>query len=801
MPPPSDIWTYNPAQMPADELMATLVGRDELLAELLEHCRQALDSATPPEHPLLYGPRGVGKSTVLRALRCRIAEDEELRRRLIPIAFSEEENGVAGVHPFLARVVQLAGTAEGWPPADYRRLPSAELLAALKAHAGSGRAYLLLPENFGDLLDRVLNHEKPELSELFVGLFADPCFLFVATAIAPLRPPKARKGELFRRIAARFAARELPGLPLLAREVIARRARWDGREALLEDPRVADQIRAVAALSGGNPRYLVELYGGLGREGVADIEESFMRFLNRCTAAQQGLLAQLSGGASATLEALARQRGQSTVKELVDAVATPDETEEEVAKRVRNDMAELLAAGFVVERGRDGRDKIYAVHPPVFQLWYEMRYLDKAHQRLWLLKFFETWHVSGGAAHQHLDSLRQTYGNCRSAHDPARMRDAFGDILFYSHLLPEDDVDEALGDDCRQLLDEGRWQEASEACREARERAMANGEPTRAAGFVLHEAFCLQHGGRFQESLDVLNRVADLVPDLPKAQVPYHLALADTADDLGDTATMRAELELAEAALAGCSDGRARQRLVAGRARLRGHYSLAVGDARKAIGYYEQALAISRETGDRRGEGNHLGNLGNAYADLGDARTAIGYYEQALAISRETGDRCGEGLWLGNLGIAYSDLGDVRKAIGYYEQALAVSRETGDRRGEGLSLGNLGNACRALGDARKAIGYHEQALAIARETGDRRGEGSDLGNLGNAYYDLGDARKAIGHHEQALAIFRETGDRRGEGNRPRQSGQRLLRSRRRPQGHRVLRAGAGDLPRDRRPGW
>ena len=35
-----------------------------------------------------------------------------------------------------------------------------------------------------------------------------------------------------------------------------------------------------------------------------------------------------------------------------------------------------------------------------------------------------------------------------------------------------------------------------------------------------------------------------------------------------------------------------------------------LGEPRKAIEYYEQALKISREIGDRRGEGNHLGNLG-----------------------------------------------------------------------------------------------------------------------------------------------------------------------------------------------
>ena len=106
-----------------------------------------------------------------------------------------------------------------------------------------------------------------------------------------------------------------------------------------------------------------------------------------------------------------------------------------------------------------------------------------------------------------------------------------------------------------------------------------------------------------------------------------------------------------------------------------------LSEPRKAIEYYEQALDIAREIGDRRGEGADLGNLGNAYSDLGEARKAIEYYEQALAIAREIGDRRGEGDDLGNLGSAYADLGEARKAIEYYEQALAICSR--DRRPTG----------------------------------------------------------------------------------------------------------------------
>jgi tetratricopeptide (TPR) repeat protein len=185
--------------------------------------------------------------------------------------------------------------------------------------------------------------------------------------------------------------------------------------------------------------------------------------------------------------------------------------------------------------------------------------------------------------------------------------------------------------------------------------------------------------------------------------------------------------------------------------------------ARLQIDWLETSLAVSRQNGDRDAEGNALGNLGTAHANLGDARRAVEYYERALAVSREIGDRPGEGKILGNLGTAHFDLGDIRRAIEYYEQHVAITREIGDRRGEGSALGNLGIAHTALRDLPRAIEYLEQQLAIAREIADRRGEGNALGGLGNAHADVGDARRAIECYEQALSISREIGDRRGEG--------------------------------------
>ena len=191
------------------------------------------------------------------------------------------------------------------------------------------------------------------------------------------------------------------------------------------------------------------------------------------------------------------------------------------------------------------------------------------------------------------------------------------------------------------------------------------------------------------------------------------------------------------------------------------YYSL--GDFRKAIEYHERHLKISKEVGDRAGEGKAYGNLGNAYRNVGDFQKAIEYHERHLKISKEVGDRAGEGTAYGNLGNVYFSLGDFQKAIEYLERLLKISKQVGDRAGERGAYGNLGNAYRSLGDFQKAIEYHERHLKISKEVGDRAGEGKAYGNLGIVYRDLGDFQKAIEYHEGDLKISKEVGDRAGEG--------------------------------------
>ena len=152
--------------------------------------------------------------------------------------------------------------------------------------------------------------------------------------------------------------------------------------------------------------------------------------------------------------------------------------------------------------------------------------------------------------------------------------------------------------------------------------------------------------------------------------------------------------------------------------------------------------------------------MGEAYRYQEQYQRAINFYQQALAIARDIGDRAGEAIYLNNIGIAYKSLGQHQKAIEFYLQQLAIAQEIGDRFLEAAALNNLGLAAidlaqyrRDLKEYERAIDLIEQSLVIKQEIGDRNGEGISLNNLGLAFLKKGDLIKAEKNLRSAIEVW------------------------------------------------
>jgi DNA-binding SARP family transcriptional activator/Tfp pilus assembly protein PilF len=180
----------------------------------------------------------------------------------------------------------------------------------------------------------------------------------------------------------------------------------------------------------------------------------------------------------------------------------------------------------------------------------------------------------------------------------------------------------------------------------------------------------------------------------------------------------------------------------------------------EAIGYYEQALAIYRETGNRRSEAEAANNLAFTYLILGQHDEAVTALQAALTLQRQTGRRYGEGMALCNLAEAYVELGRHEEAIASAQDALAILREVGSVRDEGYALYNLGRASLELGRLADAASLFVQAREKHHSAGDRYGEARDLHRIGIIHAregHTGEAREAWNRARRMLESLGEDG--------------------------------------------
>lgn len=193
-----------------------------------------------------------------------------------------------------------------------------------------------------------------------------------------------------------------------------------------------------------------------------------------------------------------------------------------------------------------------------------------------------------------------------------------------------------------------------------------------------------------------------------------------------------------------------------------------LGRTEEAGSSYDQALVIARENGYRDGEASTLNNLGTLCREKellsigeqlqrGYLKQARRYYEQALSIDRETGDREGQASILSNLGKVELRLDRPEQARSYYNEALAVARKVGNQRIEASARVNLGELATIEGLYDQAHDLLVEALAILRAIGDPNGEATTLNRLGEWAEHVGNYDDAERYYYQALAVADEIG--------------------------------------------
>nr|WP_290221107.1 CHAT domain-containing tetratricopeptide repeat protein [Trichocoleus desertorum] len=178
------------------------------------------------------------------------------------------------------------------------------------------------------------------------------------------------------------------------------------------------------------------------------------------------------------------------------------------------------------------------------------------------------------------------------------------------------------------------------------------------------------------------------------------------------------------------------------------------GQPQEALATFQKAIAVFKATGAKAGEAQSLNHIANVYHySLRQYPKALEFYQQALKLRQQIGDREGEWATLADMGVAYGEQGQYTKALEFYQKALGIIQQLGDRNSEKLRLNEIASVYFRLGQYPQALEAYQQVLKLQREGSDREGEGTTLGNVGVVYVNLGQYAKALEAYRQALAIF------------------------------------------------
>lgn len=410
------IAVFMPGRQNDDEIRASFMARESTLALILEDIASTRDGGIP-QHHLVIGQRGMGKTTLLRRLDLALRE-VPLATRFIPLSFPEEQWAVDRLSAFWLNCLDaFADTLERESHAPglidkidrsietIRADTSPEALVAESAEISLlalarelGRLPVLLVDNLDLVFGRL---SKTELSVLRAFLMKAGAPILIGASIYPPDQTQDYSAPFYDQ----FKTHHLSRLSLEEmREVILRLAEHTGNREIPQrfDSEVG-RLRALHALTGGNPRTTVILFQifsrGFSQEAYQDLEA----LLDWVTPLYKARLEELSDQAQVIVSALALHWEPATSAVIGERTRLKN-------GQVSSNLDRLKKAGIVEETTVDQPDRTgplpesgspkdrtgFQIAERFLNIWFLMRQATRRDKRnlAFLTRFIECVHTA-----------------------------------------------------------------------------------------------------------------------------------------------------------------------------------------------------------------------------------------------------------------------------------------------------------------------------------------------------------------------------------------------------------------------
>lgn len=406
---------FSPGRQNDEEIRACYIARQAMLDLILGDIRSTRSGAIP-QHHIIIGQRGMGKTTLLKRLDVEL-RDEPLAKHFIPLGFPEEQYAVDRLSAvFLNCLDSLADTLEREEHSQdlidriddeverIRKDRASDDLVAQDAEktllalaAETGRRPVLLVDNLDLIFDRLKKHELHHLRAFLMKAGAP---ILIGAAVHPPEDTQNYDSPFYDH----FKPHHLSRLSLEEmREVLLKMA---ARAGNTEIPARIDlergRLHALHALTGGNPRttrILFEIFAhGFSQEAYQDLEA----LLDWMTPIYKARFEELSDQAQVVVSAIATIWEPAVLSRICEGTRL-------LPNQVSPQLDRLKKSGVIEEVTVDPPDRVGPIPPQrtpkdrtgyqlaerFFNIWFLMRQATRRDKRnlTFLTRFIECLHT------------------------------------------------------------------------------------------------------------------------------------------------------------------------------------------------------------------------------------------------------------------------------------------------------------------------------------------------------------------------------------------------------------------------